>query len=123
MKRTDLAARRALLVATASVQRARVALEARALRAQGADLLHQGRQGARVAAAAAVAATAFAAMRGRPAGPALSLGLTSPSGAAARSVTTLLGVLRAFGSAFALWRAWSIWSTRRGGRAGRTPAP
>jgi uncharacterized membrane protein len=123
MKRTDLAARRALLVATASVQRARLTLEARVLRAQGAELLHKGRQGAWVAAVAAVAATTFAALRGRPAGPALSLGLTSPSGAAARSVTTLHGVLRAFGSVLALWRAWRTWHTRRGGRAGRTPAP
>jgi ribosomal protein L12E/L44/L45/RPP1/RPP2 len=117
MNRTDLEARHALLVATASVQRLRVNLEARALHGRSMDLLQKGHQGAWVATAAAVAAATFVALRGRSTN---SLGVASSSDAGARGAATLPGALRALGSVLALWRAWRTW---RGGRAGRASAP
>jgi hypothetical protein len=114
----DLAARRALLVATATVQRTQLVLHARLLRLRSAALVEGGRRWSLLAATGALAA--LSALSALSAGAMLAGGrgdaaALSPGEALAPATgwPAARRWLRIAAEVFALWRAWNAWRVRR----------
>jgi len=106
MNSEDLAARRALLVATAELQRTRLALEVQALHARGTGVLEMGRQGTLLATTLLLGASAALAWRRPAAATGRAAGASLPS------------LLRGLAQAWALWR---YFHARWAGRDGQAP--
>lgn len=111
----DLAARRALLVATATVQRTQLVLHARLLHLRSAALVEGGRRWSLLAATGALAALSALSAGAMLAGGRDDAAAPSPGEALAPAAgwPAARRWLRIAAEVFALWRAWNAWRVRR----------